>query len=166
LNVPPPPLAELTVNVTGTLVLMPLPVMVIVPLNVPAVRPVMLEDTVSVAGVVPVAGETCSHDAPLAVALKVAFGLALTARVCEAGEAPPAVAEKESVPGLTLSVDAGLTVNVTGTVTVWPLATTLMVPVKVPAFRSVTLEDTVSAAGVVPVAGETFSHDAPLAVAL
>jgi hypothetical protein len=157
--------AGFTVKVTWIVAVRPLPVTVMVPAKGPADSPVTLEDTVRVAGVVPVLGETLSHDPPLTLAVKVAFGLALTARLCEAGDTPPAVALNDNVPGLTLSVDAGFTVNVTGIVAVWPLPATVTEPVKVPADSPETLDETVSVAGVVPVAGETLSHDPPLTLA-
>jgi len=160
--------AGFTVNVTGTLVAMPLAVTVMEPVKVPAARPVTTDDTVRVAGVVPVAGETFSHEALPAVAVNVALGEALSERLCEAGEVPPAGAEKDSVPGLTVSVgvDAGLTVSVTGMLAVWPLPVKTTVPENVPAASPVMAEDTVRVAGVAPVAGETFSHDAPLTPAV
>jgi hypothetical protein len=61
--------ALLTVNVTGTVEVLPFPVTVIVPVNVPAAKPDTLDDTERAAGVVPVAGETVSHAAPLALAV-------------------------------------------------------------------------------------------------
>jgi len=140
-----------------------LPVTVMVPVNVPADSPVTLEDTVIVAGVVPVDGETVSHGAPLTLAVKLALGLAVTDRLCEPGDAPPAVAENESVPGLTFNVEAPeLTVKVTGTVRVMPLPVTRMFPVKVPAASPVTRAVTVNVAGVVPEEGDTLSQAAPL----
>jgi hypothetical protein len=96
----------------------------------------------------------------------VVLGLALTERLCAAGEVPPAVPENDSVPGLTLSVAAGFTVKVTGILAVWPLPVTVIVPDNVPADRPATLDDTVNVAGVVPVEGETLSHDAPLTLAV
>ena len=143
-----------------------MPVTVIVPVNVPADIPTTVDDTVTVAGVVPVAGETDSHEAPITPAVKVVFGLALTARLCIAGETPPAVAVNENEVGLTVSVVAGLTTKVTGMVEVWPLPVTVTVPVKVPAERPLTLDETVKVAGVVPVAGETVSQGAPLTLAV
>ena len=156
----------LTVKETGTVVVSPLPVTVMVPVKVPAASPETLDETVRVAGVVPVAGETLNHGAPLTDAVKAAFGVALTERVCEGGDVPPAVAVNESVPGLTLNVEAGLTVKLTGTVRVVPPPVTVMVPEKVPADKPETTEDTVKVAGVVPVEGETLSQDPPLTVAV
>lgn len=52
-------------KVTGTDVVWPLPVTTTIPLYVPAARPVRVEETVNVAGVVPVAGVTLSQEAPL-----------------------------------------------------------------------------------------------------
>src|SRR5579864_6964952 len=119
-EVPPP---DATVNVTGTLVVMPLPANVMVPLNVPAAKPVTTGETVSVAGVVPVAAEILSHEELPALAVNVALGDAVSERLCEAGDAPPEVAENESVPGLTFRVGLvpALTVKVTGTLVVMPL---------------------------------------------
>ena len=163
---PPVPPPELTLKVTGTTEVSPLALTVMVPLKVPAARPLTLEATVNVAGVVPVAGETVSHDPLLTLAVNAVLGLAVSDSDCEAGETPPAVALNESKVGLTLSVDAGLTVNVTGTLTVCPLPVTVMVAVKVPADSPLTLDDTVNVAGVVPVDGEMVSHDAPLTLAV
>jgi hypothetical protein len=133
------------------------------PVNVPAARPVTCAVTVNVAGVVPVAGETVSQAAPLTLAVKLALGLAVTDRLCEAGDVPPAVAVNESVPGLTFNVDvAELTVKVTGTVRVIPLPVITMFPVNVPAARPVTCAVTVNVAGVVPEEGDTLSQAAPL----
>lgn len=169
LNGPPEPpvLAGLTVNVTGTVAVWLFPVTVMVPVKVPAESPVTTEDTVNVAGVVPVAGETFSQEALPALAVNVVFGLAVSDRVCPAGEVPPAVAENESELGLTPSVvEAAFTVNVTATLTVRPLPVTLMVPVNVPADNPLTVGDTVKLAGVVPVEGETFNHVPPLTLAV
>ena len=161
-----PPDAGLTVNATGTDTVIPLPTSMIVPVKVPAARPVKLEDTVSVAGVVPVDGDTVSHGAPLTVATNVVFGVAARERVCEAGLAPPAVAEKVSEAGLTVNVADGFTVNATGMVRVMVLPVIVIVPVRVPAESPDTLDDTVSVAGVVPVDGDTVSHGAPLTEAM
>lgn len=156
---------EVTLKVTGTVWVMPLATIVMAPVNVPAARPVILAETVRVAGAVPVAGETVSQVAPLTVAVNVAAGVALSVKLCEAGDAPPSVAENESAAGLTVNVDEEFTVKVTGTVVVRPFPVTVMVPVKVPADSPVTLEDTVIVAGVVPVDGETVSQGAPLTLA-
>lgn len=155
-----------TVKVTGILAVRPLPVTVMVPPNVPADSPVTLEDTVRVAGVVPELGATLSHDAPLALAVNEVFGLAVKESDCEAGEVPPTVAENDNEPGLTLKVDAGFTFNVTGMLVVRPFPVTMTEPVKVPADRPETLDETVSVAGVAPVAGETLSQDPPLTLAV
>jgi hypothetical protein len=159
---------EFTVKVTGTERVMPLPIIVMVPVRVPAESPVTLEETVNVAGVVPVAGETVSHGSPLTAAVKVVLGVALRVKLCESGDVPPAVAENEREVGLTVNVgeDDGLTVKVTGTVRVRPLPVTVMVPVKVPAASPVTRADTVRVAGVAPEEGETLSQLAPLTVAV
>jgi hypothetical protein len=158
--------AEFTVKVTGTVVVSPLPVIVIVPFSVPAANPATLDVTVTVAGVVPVAGETVSHGAPLTLAVKVVLGAALTERLCAAGELPPAVAENDSKPGVTFNVGAGFTVKLTGTERVSPLPVIVIVPLKLPAANPETLDDTVNVAGVVPVAGETVNHGAPLTTAV
>jgi hypothetical protein len=148
-----------TEKVTGIVVVSPLPVTVMVPVKVPAASPVTLEETVSVAGVAPVAGETVSHGAPLTDAVNAVLGVALTDRLCEGGDVPPAVAVNDNVPGLTLNEAAGLTVKLTGTERVVPLPVMVTVPVKVPAESPVTIDETVNVAGVVPVEGETLSQD-------
>ena len=107
----------LTVKLTGTERVMPLPVMVTVPVKVPAESPVTIEETLSVAGVVPVEDETRSQDPPLTVAVNAVLGKALIDRLCEPGEVPPAVAENVRDAGLTFNVRAA-TVKVTGTRTV------------------------------------------------
>jgi hypothetical protein len=111
--------AGLTVKLTGTERVMPLPVLVTVPVNVPAESPVTIDETVKVAGVVPVEGETLSQDPPLTVAVKAVLGEALIDRLCAPGEVPPAVAVNDNEEGLTFSVRlAEATVKVTGTRTV------------------------------------------------
>ena len=108
----------LTVNVTGTAEVLPFPVTVIVPVNVPAANPETLDDTVSVAGVVPVDGETLNHGAPLTLAVYVLLGLVVIDRLWEPGDAPIALAENDSEVGLTASVPAAAeTFKVTGTLT-------------------------------------------------
>lgn len=63
-------------------------------------------------------GDTLSHAEPPALAVKLALGVALTDKLFEAGEVPPAEAEKDNEVGLTVSVlGAAETVNVTGTLT-------------------------------------------------
>jgi hypothetical protein len=160
-----PPL-EATVKVTGTVLVVPLPLTVTVPVNVPAARPVTTGETASVAGVVPVEGETLSHDALPALAVKVLLGDAATETDWEAGDVPPAVAENESEPGFTDKVGVPLRARVTGTLMVRPLPVRTTVPVKVPAARPVMVDETVMVAGVVPVEDETLSHDAPLTLAV
>jgi len=60
------------------------------PVKVPAASPVTRAVTVNVAGVVPEEGDTLSHAAPLTLAVKLVFGVALKEMVFEAGDAPPA----------------------------------------------------------------------------
>lgn len=111
------------------------------------------------------AGDTVSHGAPLTVAVKVALGVALKVRFCAAGEVLPDMPENDNDVGLTVNVVAGFTVKVTGTVEVSPLPVIVIVPLSVPADSPATLDETVSVAGVVPVAGEIVSHGAPLTAA-
>jgi len=160
-------IAAETVKVTVTERERLLPVTVTVPLYVPAASPVTLAETDSVAGVVPVPGETVSQEPPLALAVNVVLGVALTETLWEAGEAPPAVAESDSEVGLTVSVlTAAETVKVTVTERERPLPVTVTVPLYVPAANPVTLAFTDSVAGVVPVPGETVSQEPPLALAV
>ena len=88
------------------------------------------------------------------------------ARLCDSGDVPPAVAENESDTGLTFNVAPGFTVKETGMERVIPFPVTVMVPLNVPADNPLTLECTVSVAGVVPVVGETVSQGAPLTLAM
>ncbi len=98
-------------------------------MKVPAASPVTLLVTVNVAGVVPVAGETVSQERLPALAVNVVLGLALTEIVCDAGDAPPAMAANDSDAGLTVSVgDAAPTVNETGILSVSPFPVTVTVP--------------------------------------
>lgn len=75
-------------------------------------------------------GDTLSQAEPPALAVKLALGVAVTDRLCEAGDVPPEVAENESEPGLTFNVEVvPLTVKVTGTDRVIPFPVTVMAPV-------------------------------------
>ena len=103
INWPPP--ALLTVRVTGTLtgeLVAPVAVTVIAPLYVPGVRPAMLTETVTAEGAVPEVGLTLSHVA-LSVALQfnVPPPVLVMPRDWFAGFAPPAVAVKLKLDGLT-----------------------------------------------------------------
>ena len=95
----------MTVKVTGTLtgvLVAPVALMVIVPLYVPAARPVMSTEAVSVEGAVPLVGLTVSHGAlSLAVKLSVPAPVLLMLIVWLAGLLPPAVAVKLRLAGLT-----------------------------------------------------------------
>ena len=81
-----------------------------------------------------------------------------------AGFAPPAVALKLKLVGLTPIVGEGgaaFTVSVTGTLTgvlVAPVAETVIVPLYVPAARPEMLTESVLLEGAVPVVGLRVSH--------
>jgi hypothetical protein len=81
---------------------------------VPAPNGATLDVTLTVAGVVPLVGETDSHDPPDGTAVNVALGESEMVRLCAAGELPPTVAEKDNELGLTEIDWAVLTVSVTG----------------------------------------------------
>lgn len=77
----------------------------------------------------PDAGETTSHGDPPTDAVKVVPAFALIDTVCGAGDAPVAMAEKDSAVGVIVRLAAGFTLNVTGIVFVIPLPTSEMLPV-------------------------------------
>ena len=75
------------------------------------------------AGVVAEVGDTVSQAALPLLTVILAFGLALTATGCAAGDDPPAVAEKDRDVGLAVRVGAGLfTVKATDAVRAVPVA--------------------------------------------
>lgn len=129
----------------------------------PAARGATLELTLTVAGVVPLDGETVSHDPPEATAVNETFGVAETLRLCAPGELPPTVAENDNDEGVTENVCAAeVTVSVTGTDEVPALLLILIVPLYVPAASCVARIETASVCGVVSVPlGATDSHAAP-----
>jgi hypothetical protein len=142
--------AAATVNVTGTWTVWPFPVTLIVPVNVPADNPLTTGDTARLAGVVPLEGDTFNHDPPLTLAVYAVLGLADNDSLWDEGDAPPAVAEKESDVGLTVNVLAAAMVNDTGMLTrcsspywIW------IVPLYVPAARPEGLAEIVNVCGVV-----------------
>ena len=137
--------------------------MVTDPLYVPAARGATLELTLTVAGVVPLDGETVSQDPPEATAVNEALGEAETLTVCAAGELPPTVAENDKDDGVTENVCvAELTVNATGIEEVPALLLILILPLYVPAVSCAARTETVSVCGVVRVPlGATDSHVVP-----
>ena len=113
-----------------------------------------------VAGVVPLDGETASHEPPEATAVNDVFGEAETLRLCAPGELPPTVAANDSEVGLTdkLCV-AGFTVSVTGIDELPALLLMLIVPLYIPAASCDERTDTVSVCGVLRTPlGEIESH--------
>lgn len=147
----------------GTATVRPPPEIVTDPLYVPAASGATLELTLTTAGVVPLEGETVSHDPPEATAVNEAFGVAETLRLCAPGELPPTVAENDSDEGLTENVCAAeLTVRETGIDEVPALLPILIVPRYVPAGNCRVPTETVRVCGVIRVPlGDTVSHVAP-----
>ena len=129
----------------------------------PADRGATLDVTPTVAGVVPLAGETVSHEPPEATAVNDVFGVAEMLRLCAPGELPPTVAENESDVGFTNNVCVvELTVSVTATDVFPELLLMVTVPLYVPAASCAGRTATVSVCGVVRLPlGETDSHVTP-----
>ena len=102
----------------------PAAVTVTVAVWVPRARPAIDGATDSVAGALPLPGETASHGASsLTVKLSVPPPVLLTATSLEAGLAPPSGAVNVRLAGETASTGGGgSTVNVTGTVFGEPIA--------------------------------------------
>jgi hypothetical protein len=98
-----------TFKVTGTVTEFAELVRVIVPLNVPAVRPVRLTVAVTLVGVVPLAGETDSQPLGVeaAVAVKASGLEAETESVCAGGLTPFCTPVNVNEVGLTESVGVG-----------------------------------------------------------
>lgn len=118
----------MTAKVTGTTTVLLAAEMVTDPVYVPAASGEMLDVTLIVAGVVPVVGETVSHEPPEATAVKVAVDVAEMLSLCAPGELPPTVAEKDNEVGFTDKETTELTVKVTGTVEEPALLLILMEP--------------------------------------
>lgn len=119
--------------------------------------------TLIVAGVVPVVGETVSHDPPEATAVKDAFGVAAMLRLCAPGELPPTIAENDNDVGLTENACVvELTDRVTGIDELPVLLLMLTVPLYVPAVSCAGRTDTVRVCGVLRLPlGEMESHVTP-----
>ena len=82
----------------------------------PAASPVGFTDTLSVPGVVPLAGAAVSHDPPLAVVLVAvklsAVPLLVTDTLCAGGAAAPAWAVNDKVVGLSTRLGRAATAGV------------------------------------------------------
>jgi hypothetical protein len=106
---------------------------------------------------------TVSHVPPLvvlAVAVKLTPVVVLpTDRLCEAGGVPPVWNPKARVLGVTVIVGAVVTMIVTDTVTEPMEEDTAIEPMCVPADNPLGLTETVTLAGVMPVAGLAESQD-------
>ncbi len=104
----PVPLLPDTVSVTGTVTVVPPPVMVTLVWYVAAFNPDALTERVRVAGVVPDVGVTVNQLAP-EEAVKLVPEVPPTLMVCVAGAVPPKVCEKETEEGVAV-IEPGLPV--------------------------------------------------------
>jgi hypothetical protein len=143
-------------------------VTVIVPFCVPAPRPVMSTDSVTVPVLVPLAGDRLSHVASSVTAqFSVPPPVLEIVRFWVAGLAPPTVAVKAKLVGEAPMVGTGggaaLRVSETGMVTglfVAPAALTVIVPFCGPAESPAMSTDSVTVPPFVPFAGDRLSHGA------
>ena len=155
------------VRVTGMvrgLLVAPVPVTVIVALYVPVLSPLLLTETVSVEGAVPLLGLRESQEAfSEADHDNVPPPVFVMDTVFDDGFEPYLVAEKLREVGLRPIVGAVVMVKVTGMVLgllVAPEALTVIVPVYVPTARPEILTDAASVEGAVPLLGLRESHEA------
>jgi hypothetical protein len=136
-------------------------------LYVPTARIPGFTETVRVDGVTPLP-LPMSHDPPLlvvATAVKLTPGVVLlTERLCEAGSEPPCWNPKASVLGATVIVGAAVTFRVTVTVAE-PIEDVRVTELLcIPTVSPLGFTDTVTMAGVVPLAGLAESQPPLLAV--